>query len=271
MWVQQGGTERMLERLADPLNRQRIITEIEQGSVGFENLIRAATFEGIQFASAPFAPDQSIVGRRVGEVARQRGDNPWNVYFEVLVSTRGRASAFYHMMSEEDVREGLKWRNVSIGSDSSGIRREWAIQAGIVPHPRAYGTFPRVLSKYVREERVLTLPEAIRRMTSLPAEQFGIQDRGLLKEGYFADIVVLNPATVQDNATFERPHEYPSGIVAVIVNGIVTLNGNEMTGRRAGRGLRRGDRSSTIKQTLSLARPRHESSLLNIVERIGVQ
>ncbi len=140
------------------------------------------------------------------------------------------------MMSEEDVKTGLQWPSVSIGTDAAAIRAEGPLSRGS-PHPRAYGTFPRILGKYVREERALTLSDAVRRMTSLAASQFGIAERGTLREGYFADVVVFDPSTVRDTATFEKPHQYPVGIHHVIVNGVPVLNPNGLTGAKPGRGL----------------------------------
>jgi N-acyl-D-aspartate/D-glutamate deacylase len=141
------------------------------------------------------------------------------------------------MMSEDDVRETLKLPWVSIGSDGSAVRPDGILGRG-KPHPRWYGAFPRVLGKYVREEGVLTLPEAVRKMTSMNAEKVGIADRGLLKEGWKADITIFDPATVKDEATFENPHQYASGIPYVIVNGSVVIDQGEHTGAKPGRVIR---------------------------------
>ena len=156
--------------------------------------------------------------------------------FDIVIGTKGRAGALFHMMSEDDVRMGLSAPFVSIGTDSAAIRAEGPLAQG-QPHPRSYGTFPRVLGKYVREDRVMTLEEAVRRMTSLAAEQFKIRDRGVVREGAYADLVVFDPATVADPATYERPHQYARGIDYVIVNGAVTLTPQGLTGTRAGRPL----------------------------------
>ena len=140
------------------------------------------------------------------------------------------------MMSEADVRTGLAAPFVSIGTDSAAIRHEGPLAQG-QPHPRAYGTFPRVLGHYARDEKVMPLEEAVRRMTSLAAAQFQIRDRGVLREGAFADIVVFDPARVVDTATYERPHSYPQGIEHVVVNGVPALGPQGLTGKRSGRAL----------------------------------
>ncbi|MDP1569060.1 MAG: D-aminoacylase [Vicinamibacterales bacterium] len=236
LWVQEGGREAMMARLADPGVRTRARAEIETTIDGWENLILASTFEGIQVASVPRESDGSVVGKRIAEVARERGEDPWDTFFGLLLSTGGRVGALYHMMSEEDVAAGLRLASVSIGTDAAALRAEGALAQG-QPHPRAYGTFPRVLGKYVREDGVLHLEEAIRRMTSVAATQFGLVRRGIVREGYFADLVVFDPATVADRATFERPHQYPVGIHHVIVNGVPVLTPEGLTGARPGRGL----------------------------------
>ncbi|MGE0042566.1 MAG: amidohydrolase family protein [Vicinamibacterales bacterium] len=237
LWVQEGGTAPMLARLADPEVRARARREIETSIDGWENLVRAATFDGIQIASVPDGYDPSVVGQRITAIAEARGVDPWDAYFDLLRGTGGRASALYYMMSEEDVKTALRWGSTTIGTDSAAIRAEGRLAQGS-PHPRAYGTFPRVLGKYVREEHVLSLPEAIRRMTSLAAAQFRIDGRGIVREGLFADLVVFDPATITDRATFAEPHQYPDGIRYVIVNGVPVLTPQGLTGSRPGQPLR---------------------------------
>jgi len=234
IWVQEGGREKMLARLNDPAVRTRARAEIESKIDGWENLLLAATFEGIQVASAPPEIDQSVIGKRIAQIATERKADPWEVYFQLLIDSGGRIGALYHMMSEEDVATGLRSSRVTIGTDSSAIRAEGVLSQGS-PHPRAYGTFPRVLSKYVRDDRVLTLTDAVRRMTGAAAAQMGITDRGLIRPGMLADVVVFNPATIRDNATYERPHQYSTGIEHVIVNGVAVLDPKGLTGARPGR------------------------------------
>jgi N-acyl-D-aspartate/D-glutamate deacylase len=236
LWVQEGGREKMLARLADPATRARARREIETAIDGWENLILAATFDGIQVASVPRDSDQSVLGKRIAQIAAERKRDPWDVYFQLLLDTGGRVSALYHMMSEDDVKAAMRWSGTTFGTDSSALRAEGVLARGS-PHPRAYGTFPRVLGKYVREEKVLTLPEAISAMTWRAARQMNLRDRGVVAAGAFADLVVFNAGTVADRATYERPHQYPVGIDYVIVNGTVVLDPGGLTGARPGRPL----------------------------------
>jgi N-acyl-D-amino-acid deacylase len=225
----------MLTRIADRATRARARTEIETTIDGWENLILGSTFEGIQVASVPAdAPDQSVVGRRITEIAQARKQDVWDTYFALIQETGGRVGALFHMMSEEDVKTGLAWDRVTIGTDSAAVRTEGLLSRGS-PHPRAYGTFPRVLKHYVREARVLSLPEAIRRMTSAAAAQFHIRDRGTIRPGMFADLVVFDPNAVADPATYERPHQYAVGIPHVIVNGAPVVLDGQVTDARPGR------------------------------------
>jgi N-acyl-D-aspartate/D-glutamate deacylase len=234
LWVQEGGRDRMLERLKDPAVRARARREIETTIDGWENLILGSTFEGIQIAGVPREFDQSVVGKRISEIAAERKKDPWDVYFALIMDTGGRVGALFHMMSEDDVKTGLKWSRVTIGTDSAALRTEGALAQGS-PHPRAYGTFPRILGRYVREEKTLELADAVRKMTSAAAAQMHIRDRGFIREGSYADLVVFDAATVKDNATYEKPHQYPTGIRHVIVNGVPVLDEKGLTGSRPGR------------------------------------
>ncbi|HEY7290007.1 MAG TPA: D-aminoacylase [Vicinamibacterales bacterium] len=234
-WAQEGGREKMLERLRDPKLRARMKHDIE-ANTEVENLLAGSTFDGIQIASVPADKDQSIVGKRLSEIAKQRGADDWDTLFTVLLDNDGRVGALYHMMSEDDVKTAMQFPWVSVGTDSAAIKPEGELGLG-QPHPRSYGAFPRILGHYVRDEKVLPLPEAIRKMTSLAASQMKIANRGALKEGFFADVVVFDPATVADKATFEKPHQYSIGTDTVIVNGVVTVRDGKHTGAHAGRGL----------------------------------
>jgi N-acyl-D-aspartate/D-glutamate deacylase len=235
-WAQEGGRPQTIERLKDPAQRSRMRREIETTIDGWENLIAAAGFEGIQIASVPPEYDQTLLGKRLSQIASERGEDPWVTLFRLLVETEGRIGALYHMMSEDDVRTAMRFGFVTIGTDAAAVRPEGELGRG-QPHPRAYGTFPRVLGRYVRDEKVLDLREAVRRMTSLAASQFNIANRGLLREGFYADVVVFDPNTVGDRATYEKPHQYPVGIDYVLVNGVVTVTPKGHTGAKAGRRL----------------------------------
>src|SRR5206468_10242190 len=171
-WAQEGGRETMLARLAKPEERAKMRRDIE-ANTEVEDLLAGATFEGVQIASVPSDKDQSIVGKRLSQIAAERKKDNWETLFDVLVEYDGRVGALYHMMSEDDVKTAMQFPWVSVGTDSPAIEPEGELGRG-QPHPRTYGTFPRILGRYVREQHVLPLPEAIRKMTSLAAKQLKI-------------------------------------------------------------------------------------------------
>jgi N-acyl-D-aspartate/D-glutamate deacylase len=234
-WAQEGGREAMLARLAKPDERAKMRRDIE-ANTEVENLLAGATFDGVQIASVPDDKDQSIVGKRLSQIAAERKMDNWDTLFAVITENEGRVGALYHMMSEDDVKTAMQFPWVSVGTDSAAIQPDGELGRG-QPHPRSYGTFPRILGHYVRDEKVLSLPDAIRKMTSLAASQMKIADRGTLKEGLLADVVIFDPKTIADTATYEKPHQYPIGIDTVIVNGVVTIKGGQHTGAHAGRAL----------------------------------
>jgi len=231
-WAQEGGPTALVERLRAPETRARIRAEMETRDA----MLGRIDFDAIQIASVPADGDHSLMGKRVSEIARARGRDPFEIYFDVVTDHRTNVFAIFHSMSEDDVRTAMQFPWVSIASDAEATS---PAQHGLV-HPRAYGTFPRVLGRYVRDAKVLTMPEAIRKMTSLPASQLGIVDRGVVREGAFADLVIFDPARVADTATYEAPHAYAVGIEHVIVNGVVTIDAGDHTGARAGRPIRHG-------------------------------
>ncbi len=235
-WVHAGGERTMLRRLADPAMRARIRREIERGHDGWENFLRSAGFEGVTIADVKAGGDRTIIGLSLAEIARRQQRSPWDVFFDVLIAHDGRVAALYALMDEDDVREALRQPWVSIGSDSSAQPADGPLAVGR-PHPRGFGTFPRVLGRYVRDERLISLPEAVRRMTGFAAEQMGIRERGQIRPGWYADIVAFDPATVRDRATFEQPRQYPEGVRVVLVNGVLTVRDGALTGKRAGRPL----------------------------------
>jgi N-acyl-D-aspartate/D-glutamate deacylase len=230
-WSQEGGPLAIAARLTNADTRARIRREMETR----EAMLGRIDFEAIQIASVPPDGDASIVGKRIADLARARGADPFDVYFDIIVRHRTNVFCIFHSMSEDDVRTAMKRPWLSIATDAEATSPDLH---GLV-HPRAYGTFPRVLGRYVRDERVLSLAEAVRKMTSLPASQFRIRDRGVLRAGAFADVVVFDADTVLDAATFEAPHAYPRGIEHVVVNGVLTIEGGEHTHARAGRAVRR--------------------------------
>jgi N-acyl-D-aspartate/D-glutamate deacylase len=219
-WAQEGGPTQIVARLGDPETRARIRREMETRDA----LLGRIDFEAIQVESD-----------RIGDIARARGEDPFDTYFSIVVEKRTNVFAIFHSMSEDDVRTAMRFPWVSIATDAEGTSP--ALGGNV--HPRAYGTFPRVLGRFVRDQKVLSLAEALRKMTSLPATQLRITDRGTLREGAFADVVVFDEPTVADTATFEAPHSFPIGIETVVVNGVVTVSGSEHTGAKAGRPLRR--------------------------------
>ncbi len=235
-WVHEGGERAMLARLADPRARARIRREIEQGHDGWENFLRSAGFEGVTIADVRAGGDTTVVGRSLADIAQAQDRSPWDAFFDLLIANDGRVSALYALMHEDDVREVLRQPWVSIGSDSGAQPAEGPMAVGR-PHPRGFGSFPRVLGHYVRDVRLMPLEEAVRRMTSVAADQFGIRERGRLEPGMYADLVVFDPATIRDRATFEHPRQYPEGVDVVIVNGVITVRDGALTGNRGGRPL----------------------------------
>jgi N-acyl-D-amino-acid deacylase len=238
-WAMEGGRERMLRRLKNPADRRRIEKDLYAGIPGWYNHYLAMSgWEGCLVASVKSAGNKPFEGKSVADIAKMTGKKPADVVFDLLVDEEGSVPAVYFLMSEDDVRYAMKVPWVSIGSDGSAVRPDGPLGSG-KPHPRWYGTFPRVLGKYVREEHVLTLEEAVRKMTSLNAEKLGIGDRGLLREGKKADVTVFDAARVIDRATFENPHQYPTGIEYVIVNGVPVLEKGEHVGSKPGKILRK--------------------------------
>jgi N-acyl-D-amino-acid deacylase len=228
-WVLEGGVERALERLRDVEVRRRVREEIEEDRFrGGENWIKMCGWEGIYIASCPQAPEYE--GRSLKDVLSRWGD-PYEGLFNFLLSIGGKASMVVFYGDEEDMETVLRSPLSCVGSDS------WATapHIGGKPHPRTYGTFPRVLGRYVRERRILSLEEAVRKMTSQPAGKLGLQDRGLIREGFWADIVVFDPNTITDRATYQDPHQYPQGIHYVIVNGQVVIERGKHVGKLPGK------------------------------------
>jgi N-acyl-D-amino-acid deacylase len=238
-WAMEGGRDRMLARLKNPVERRRIEKDLYAGIPGwFNHYLAMSGWEGCLVASVRTDANKKYEGKSIAEIAQLSGRKPADAVFDLLIDEQGSVPAVYFLMSEEDVRDAMQQPWVSIGSDGAAVRPDGVLGSG-KPHPRWYGTFPRVLGKYVREEHVLTLPEAIRKMTSLNAEKLGIEDRGLLRAGRKADITVFDPDRVADRATFENPHQYPVGIEYVIVNGVPVIEKEQHLGTKPGRILRK--------------------------------
>ena len=231
-WALEGGIDAMLKRLADPAIRDRIRRELTGGG---ETLLRGLDWADIMVAYAPSRPDAQ--GRRIAEIASARREDPLDAALELIVSEQGKGYMILFQLDEADLRRALAHPHVMIGSDGSALAAEGSLAAG-KPHPRSYGTFPRVLGRYARDERVLSLETAVWKMTGLPARRLGLRDRGVLAAGAKADVVVFDPATVADRATYEDPHRYAAGIGDVVVNGRAVIAGGEHTGALPGRVLR---------------------------------
>jgi N-acyl-D-amino-acid deacylase len=237
LWVQAGGRDAWIARLRDPAIRARVAAEMRAPGQGWENLFYGAGAEGMLLAEFDNPALRRYVGRTLADVARERGKSPEETAMDLVVEDGSRVGTIYFLMSEDNVRRQIRLPWVSFGSDAGSIATEPPFLSSN-PHPRAYGNFSRLLGRYVRDERLITLQEAVRRLTSLPAGNLGIRDRGALRTGYFADLAIFDPATVADRATFERPHQYSVGMRHVFVNGTQVLANGEHTGATPGRFVR---------------------------------
>ncbi len=234
-WVQEGGHEALVERLRDPVIRERLVEEMTTPSDEWENLYLAAGgADGLVLASFRNPELKPLIGRTLAEVAEARGTSPEETIFDLVIEDDSRVGTIYFIMSEDNVHKKIALPWMAFGSDAESSAPEGVfLESGT--HPRAYGNFARLLGKYVRDERVIPLAEAIRRLTTFPANNLKIRERGALEAGYFADIVVFDPATIQDHATYAQPHQYATGVRDVIVNGVPVLLGGEHTGATPGR------------------------------------
>ena len=235
-WAHEGGSQAMLKRLKDPALRPRLEREILHGIPGsnwYNHYTATGSWEGMLLVSLSNPDYKKFEGRRMNEVIQALGRKPLDALFELLEANRGSVPAVYFHHSEEDMRYALRQPFVSIGSDGTAVATEGPLARGN-PHPRYYGTFPRLLGRYVREEKVLSLEEAVRKMTSANAAKIHIQDRGSLRAGQWADVTVFDAGKVIDHATFEKPHQYSTGIAHVLVNGVQVLENGGHTGARPG-------------------------------------
>ncbi len=236
-WVQEGGFAAWSARLRDPAVRARVAAEMGAPGKGWENLYHAASPQGMLLVSFRNPALRGLRGRTLADVARERGKTPAETAMDLVAEDGSRVGTVYFMMSEDNVRREIRLPWVSFGSDE-------ASQAPVppflefTPHPRAYGNFARLLGPYVRDEQLIPLEEAIRRLTSLPASNLKLRDRGTLAPGAMADVVVFDPATIADRATYEEPHQFATGVRHVFVNGVVVLKDGEHTGATPGRVVR---------------------------------
>jgi len=234
-WVQEGGHQAWVERLKDPAIRRQVAQEMSTPSDEWENLYLAAgSPDKVLLVELKNESLKPLTGKTLAEVASMRGSSPEETAMDLVIEDNSRVGAVYFFMSEENVRKKVAVPWISFGSDGDSVTAE-GIFLRSNPHPRGYGNFARVLGRYVRDEGLLSLQDAIRRMTSFPAENLRLKGRGQLKAGYFADLVVFDPETIQDHATFEDPHQYATGVSHVFVNGIQVLKDGEHTGATPGR------------------------------------
>ena len=235
-WAHEGGPQALIQRLKDPALRPRLESEISDGIPGtnwYNHYTATGGWEGMLLVSLSNPKYKKFEGKRMSEVIAALGKPGIDVLFELLENNNGSVPTVYFHHSEEDMRYALRQPWVSIGSDGTAVTVDGPLAAGN-PHPRYFGTFPRILGRYVRDEKVITMEEAIRKMTSANAAKVHQYDRGLLRPGMAADVTVFNAATIIDNATYEKPHQYASGVEYVIVNGKVVLDQGRHTGARPG-------------------------------------
>jgi N-acyl-D-amino-acid deacylase len=236
-WVLDGGYDAAYKRLADSETRKKIAQAIVTPTKDWENLYLAAGSPDrvlvVEFKSEALKP---LTGKTLAEVAQMRGENPVDTIMNLVLEDRSRVGTVYFMMSEDNIRKQIALPWVSFGSDAASMAPEPPFTKSSV-HPRAYGNFARLLGKYVRDEKVISLEEAIRRLSGLPATNLELNGRGFLKESAFADVVIFDPATIADVATFQKPHQYAVGMKHVFVNGVQVLRDGEHTGAKPGRAL----------------------------------
>ncbi|MDZ4349595.1 MAG: D-aminoacylase [Xanthomonadaceae bacterium] len=237
-WVQEGGLEAWVERMRDPAVRERLRSEISTPSNDWENLYLAAGGpENLLFFEFKNPDLKPLTGKTLAEVAAQRGTSPEDTMIDLVIEDGSRVGTVYFLMSEDNIRQKIALPWMSFGSDAESSAPEGVFLQSST-HPRAYGNFARLLGRYVRDEGIISLPEAIRRLTALPADNLGITGRGRLVEGHFADVVVFDPDTVADHATYENPLQLATGVTDVIVNGTPVLRNGEHTGATPGRVVR---------------------------------
>ncbi|MEW6304507.1 MAG: D-aminoacylase [Verrucomicrobiota bacterium] len=237
-WVQEGGYNAWAERLKDPQIRARVLREMVTPTTEWESLYLAAGSPDkvilVGFKNPTLKP---LTGKTLADVAKLRGKSPEETAIDLVIEDGSRVGTVYFLMSEDNVRKQIKLPWVSFDSDAASLAPEGPFLK-TNPHPRAYGNFARLLGRYVRDEQLIPLEEAIRRLTSFPAETLKIRQRGRLQEGYFADFVIFDPAKIQDHATFEKPHQYSTGVRDVFVNGVQVLRNGKHTGAKPGRVVR---------------------------------
>ncbi|MFL6197585.1 MAG: amidohydrolase family protein [Thermoanaerobaculia bacterium] len=236
-WVQEGGLKAWQERMKDPAIRERVKKEMSTPTDQWENLYLAAGADKTLLVAFKNDKLKPLTGKSLAEVAKMRGKSPEETAMDLVIEDDSRVGTIYFLMSEENVKREVALPYMSFGSDAEALAPEGPFLKSN-PHPRAYGNFARVLGHYARDEKALPLAEAVRKLTSLPAENLSLRERGRLQEGFFADVVVFDPAKIEDHATFEKPHQYSTGVQHVWVNGVQVLKAGEHTGATPGRVVR---------------------------------
>src|SRR2546429_4987720 len=237
-WALEGGTEKMLTRLRDLRIRRQLKQEISTDSKEWENIyLGSGGASGVLIGSVVNPDLEALQGKRVSQIAEEQKKDPLDALFDLILADHGQTGAIYFMMSEADLRAAMKAPFVSFCTDSGARALDGPLSRS-KSHPRGWGSYPRILGRYVRDEHELTLEQAIHKMTGMPAERVGLRDRGLLREGYYADLTMFDPKRVMDRATFETPNQYPAGITYVIVNGQISVDDGKRTSALAGRALR---------------------------------
>jgi N-acyl-D-aspartate/D-glutamate deacylase len=239
-WAQEGGGDSLRARLSNPEIRARLKREVKTGSPGWWNIIESSGgWENIVLANARDSSSAKYEGKSIAQISKEMGGkDPADVAWDLVAKGQGRVMAIYHMMGEQDIETALKFPWTSIGSDAGAVAAIGVTDATGLPHPRSFGNFPRVIAKYVKERQVLTLPEAIRKMTGWPATRMKLANRGTIQVGNWADVTIFDYDTIQDRATYDKPMEFPTGIEWVLVNGVVTIDHGKHTGAKAGKALR---------------------------------
>lgn len=237
-WVQEGGYQKWAERLKDPNIRRQVVKEMVTPTDEWESLyLMAGSPDKVLLVGFKNEKLKQFTGKNLAQVAKLRGQSPEDAAIDLVIEDGSRVNTVYFLMSEDNVRKQLRLPWVSFNSDSASLATEGVFLKSN-PHPRAYGNFARLLGKYVREEKLFPLEEAIRRLTLFPAETFKLDRRGALRPGYHADIVVFDPKTIQDHATYEQPHQYATGVAHVFVNGVQVIKDGEHTGAKPGQVVR---------------------------------
>ncbi|KGB53240.1 N-acyl-D-amino-acid deacylase precursor [Sphingopyxis sp. LC81] len=236
-WVQAGGLEEWIKRLKDPAIRARVAEEMKKPGSNWENLYFGAGADKMILSGFKNDALKPLTGKTLAEVAAMRGKSPEETAMDLVVEDGSRVGTVYFLMSEDNVRKQVQLPWMSFGSDAASQATEGVfLKSG--SHPRTYGNFARLLGRYVRDEKLIPLEQAVYRLTTLPATNLGIKDRGALKPGYYADVVVFDPATIGDRSTFEKPHQYSVGVRDVFVNGVGVLRNGEHSGATPGRAVR---------------------------------